>query len=84
MKGGWIILQDHLLNIDTTITGPHDSEVGPLDITAMGTEFKLYDDDNVLYYTGKMYQCEDDLAPLEDFGKPNAGCTKMKVDGEWV
>lgn len=84
MKGGWIILKDHLIDSDTTIMGPHDVEIGMIDIMAMGTKFELYDDGNILYYSGKMYKCEDEFAPLEDFGKPNAGCTRMKMNGEWI
>lgn len=22
--------------------------------------------------------------PLDDYGTPNAGCVKMKLDGEWL
>lgn len=84
MKGGWIVTYNHLDKLETSIMGPHDCQASPLDIMAMGDTFELYDDDNILYYTGKMYRCDDDLAPLDDFGKPNAGCTKMKVNGEWV
>lgn len=52
------------------------------------TEFKLYDDDNELYYTGWLK--DDDEALVQQFvlawAMADSGCTtiKVKVDGEWV
>lgn len=47
--------------------------------------FYMYDDDGELYYTGKLFWDGDDepgeeiiAAPLDDFGMPNAGCTRIK------
>ncbi|MDJ0463081.1 hypothetical protein [Streptomyces sp. H27-C3] len=48
-----------------------------------GRTFRMYDDDGVLNYTGRIVTAEDDeggevdFAPLDDFGKPNAGCTEI-------
>ena len=53
-----------------------------------GTHFKLYDDDGILYYTGKFYgdaDSEDAFQPL-DWATHNAGCTDIKyrqVDGTY-
>ena len=43
----------------------------------------MYDDDDNLYYEGTC--SELDLYPLDDYGMPNAGCTKIKylIDGKW-
>lgn len=41
-------------------------------------EFRMYDDDNELYYTGFLVG-PDLFAPLDDFGTPNAGATRIDV-----
>ena len=41
----------------------------------MDVAFKLYDDDDNLYYEGFMQ--EADFDPLDDFGMPNSGCTYL-------
>jgi hypothetical protein len=54
--------------------------------------FRMYDDDGILYYTGKLATYADKpsddalLAPLADFGKPNAGAVLIKYHGhsEWT
>jgi len=46
--------------------------------------FALYDDDEVLYYKGIIVGDYDGFEPLDDFGMPNAGCTGIKYDGEWL
>jgi hypothetical protein len=53
-----------------------------------GTPFRMYDDDNELYYEGFLFGNE--FGPLDDYGTPNAGCTRIDVfekkDGKegWV
>lgn len=50
------------------------------------TAFKMYDDDGILYYEGRMNQHCDGLEPLEDFGMPNAGAVTLRVlntQGKW-
>jgi hypothetical protein len=53
--------------------------------------FQMLDDDGELYYTGVRAgesQYDDGFEPLDDFGKPNAGCTEIRylntATGEWV
>lgn len=57
--------------------------------------FRMYDDDGEPYYDGLFLRsptstegCEDDFAPLEDFGMPNAGCTRIDywnaLAQEWI
>ena len=46
------------------------------------TRFRMYDDDNELYYEGILWDSTDgchDMAPLDDFGMPNAGCTRIDI-----
>ena len=44
-----------------------------------GKVFKMFDDDEILYYTGVMIEDEDSsgFEPLECFGMPNAGATSI-------
>ena len=60
-----------------------------------GIEFRLLDDDREVYYYGRRlehsdadatYPGEPELAPLFDFGMPNAGAViqqEKNKDGEW-
>ena len=50
-----------------------------------GDEFELYDDDDNLYYKGRLIGADaDGFEPLDDYGTPNAGCVKMKLGGAWL
>jgi hypothetical protein len=60
-----------------------------------GIEFRLLDDDRNVYYKGRRletsdadreYGGESELAPLDCFGAPNAGCTiqeELNKEGKW-
>jgi len=60
-----------------------------------GIEFQLKDDDGNLYYKGRRledsdadegYYAENELAPLDCFGRPNAGAVtqlEKNLKGEW-
>ena len=37
----------------------------------------MLDDDRTVYYEG--FLIGDEFAPLDDFGEPNAGCTRIQV-----
>lgn len=89
----WIIDKDHIKDADKPagtnanavgLTGPRNAVDTPP--TTWGKhQFKMYDDDNNLYYEGYLYfdpKFEDRepevwFFPLEDFGEPNAGCTSI-------
>lgn len=99
---GWIIDTDHLFNPE--LNGPGFSDeagtVGPWD--AVGNtkakladhytnrhQFRMYDDDGELYYTGTLFWNGDSepsedilIGPLEDYGMPNAGCTRITYTGK--
>ena len=47
--------------------------------------FRMYDDDGTLYYEGALVG-DDEFAPLDDFGEPNAGCTRIDIfeNGKWA
>lgn len=45
-----------------------------------GHMFLMYDDDDELYYEGLMLGDKDGMqgfAPLDDFGMPDSGCTRI-------
>lgn len=60
-----------------------------------GIPFRLLDDDRNVYYYGRRleesdadddYDAEPELAPLDCFGAPNAGCTiqeEKNAEGKW-
>lgn len=60
-----------------------------------GIRFRLLDDDREVYYEGRRleesdasvgYRGEDELAPLDNFGTPNAGCViqqELNKEGKW-
>lgn len=99
-KYGWIIDKDLIAdtsepaetNLNATgLTGPRD--ISP-EITARlkageGRKFRMKDDDGELYYEGRIVSeeegTEDDFGPLDDFGRPNAGCTSIEyyTDKGW-
>ncbi len=79
----WIITKDH-------ISDNHDDVgVGNKDVLANPNKqaFRMYDDDNELYYEGFLVSGggEDLFNPLDDFGMPNAGCTRIDIleNGRW-
>ena len=48
---------------------------------ALPHRFSLFDDDGECYYQGRTSD-DSSFAPLDDFGKPNAGCTEIRIDGK--
>jgi len=92
----WIIDTDHL-DPDPTEQGSDAGRMGPRDASAdllgrlanttEGFVFQMRDDDDELYYTGRILFTDSDeiawnsehaMAPLDDFGAPNAGCTDIE------
>lgn len=102
----WIIDRDHLSGPGGEFANPADDEAGvtgPSDAperllerlqlrSKPGQTFRLYDDDGILYYTGRVLFAEpgvtietaDERAafgPLWDFGTPNAGAVELRYFG---
>jgi len=67
----WIITTDHLDESANGVEGPHGLSIHADNQTL----FRMYDDDGILYYSGKIWGDFDGFEPLDDFGTPNAGCT---------
>lgn len=74
--------------------------IGPRDISpehqaalqrGTGRAFRMYDDDGELYYSGRIVGenaielGQDAFGPLDDYGRPNAGCTEIRYmeGGKW-
>ena len=84
-KYRWKITRDHLAEPgekdDVGREGPHNLDPA---LKSNPTPFTLYDDDGDGYYSGTLYGDFSGLEPLDDFGMGWAGCTGIKVRGEWV
>ena len=78
----WNIDKDHIEGTaDELSYGSIDT-----DTTAPGEQFRMFDDDGELYYSGSIWGDYDGFEPLDDFGMPSAGCTGIQYKndkGEW-
>jgi hypothetical protein len=89
---GWLIDESYIE--EDTFGKPTTIEVfGPSGIShenveslkrGEGASFELYDDDDILYYKGRIIGSFSGLEPMEDFGMPNAGAVHTKMDGEYI
>lgn len=90
----WVITRDHLaegsnMENESGTMGPQgisEAQKRAL-IAGEGEEFRLYDDDDYLYYSGRVIGEMDMGDPLLDFGAPNAGAAYMSMrsaEGEWI
>lgn len=84
----WTITKDLIAEADAKpgtnrnavgIVGPRNAKLTADEIKNHpdAVQFRMYDDDNELYYEG--YLIGDEFAPLDAFGTPNAGCTRIDV-----
>lgn len=92
----WTITRDHLADPQAQpgtnanavgLVGPRGATLTADEIVVnpKAVAFRLYDDDRVICYQGYLLG-EDEFAPQDDFGEPNAGCTHTEIkgaDGEW-
>ena len=86
MNGSFVITEDHLDGVEEYSEGLATPET----VKSKGQQFRLLDDDGILYYSGVCLHggSEDAVfAPL-DWGMANAGCTEIQylsLSGEkWV
>jgi hypothetical protein len=85
---GWLITEDLLaaqygdLSNESGVCGPNgiDPAVRAKLDAGSGLRFRMYDDEE-LYYEGRYLHLDfpevPDFEPLDDFGMPNAGCTRI-------
>lgn len=86
MKYAWIIDIANPEDRDADGTkGPAgiDPELEKLLDEGGGLPFKMYDDDDNLYYCGRLVgEDATGFEPLDDFGTPNAGASYIKLYNE--
>ena len=78
----WTITEDKIDNGERVGTvGPKGADLSHQAIKNHPERkaFKMYDDDGNHYYSGFYVGPDDEslFAPLDDFGKPNSGCTEI-------
>ncbi len=82
----WLVTKDHI-NHDEQWN--REGTMGPRSITpeqrqmleaGHGSLWKTWDDDDILYYEGRIVGDFDGHEPLDDFAKPDAGAVKIKVE----
>ena len=85
----WVITRDHLEHTNERIIGPHNATEEQLEILAHPhrtinrnklIRFRIYDDDGELYFSGYFLgdsESEDAFGPLDDFGAPDSGATRI-------
>ena len=83
-KYAWVVDIDHVMDgEDNGVTGPRNAP--PDLITKLeegaGQTWQAYDDDENLYYTGRIVGQYDGDEPLRDFARPNAGATSIRIKG---
>jgi hypothetical protein len=80
---GWIITADVLEGTTVNITGPRD--ITPAHEAQLaageGAQFRMKDDDGEIYFVGRFVgdaNSEDAFGPLDDYGRPDSGCTSIE------
>lgn len=73
------------------VCGPSDATDAQIErARSEGKAFRMYDDDGILYYSGRCWTAEPDseelFGPLDDYGMPNAGAVviKYREGNRWV
>lgn len=77
----WIITKDHCTDeyCPRDDAGRRSMNYDEAKAASLVYRFRMYDDDDILYYEGLSDNCDSERAfgPLDNFGKPNAGCTSI-------
>lgn len=90
----WMITEDRISQGDQKTRigtiGPRGTGLCAADFAnQQTTRFRLKDDDGQTYYEGVFvgdHTSEEAFGPLDDFGTPDAGCTRLEYrypDGRW-
>lgn len=68
------------------VVGPRGATLTSAEIVAHpeAKRFRLCDDDGGIFYEGSLVG-DDEFAPMDDFGEPNAGATTTQIfeNGKW-
>jgi len=76
MINHWIVLVDNTESNNESVEIKSCQYPEELKYENLPVQFRMYDDDGNLYYSGRMKI--EDFDPLDDYGMPNAGCTYLK------
>lgn len=78
IEGGWVITKSHNC-CEGDNPDANGDQMMQLKMLMYVNAFRLRDDDGELYYSGYAREdMEDEFAPLDDYGLPNAGCTTIE------
>lgn len=89
---GWLITKEtasHGTGAKSRVgwTGPRNTTMTPDQIRTHPDkkEFRMLDDDGEVYYEGILAGDAEGFEPLDDLGRPDAGCTIIQFmeDGVW-
>lgn len=83
-KNGWIITFDE--GVCNDCDNATEEQMKVIIADGFTQPFRLLDDDEIPYYVGHCKpDMDDEFAPLEDWGMPNAGCTMIQhqVGDNW-
>jgi hypothetical protein len=84
---GWVVDKDHLDNKDVSVLGPRgiSKKLESALMAGEGKAFRMFDDDNELYFSGRIIGDFDGFEPLDDYGEPGFGCTDIRYieNGNW-
>jgi len=88
----WIITDDYQDGAAKGVIGPRGAKLTKEEIEnhKEKMQFRMFDADNIEYYQGWLviedgFRDDRMFAPLDDFGKGNAGCVRLDfyLDGRW-
>lgn len=69
------------------LSGPRQHRIDKHEILKKGETFKIYDDDGIWYYSGKIVGDYEGFEPLDDYGEGGLGATGIKYrnkkTGKW-
>ena len=87
-KYRWKIVKDHIGGGSEGTEGPANAPDEDLldEPNYEEEDFRLLDDDEIVYYTGRIWGDYDGFEPLDEFGSPNAGAVAIQYKddkGEW-
>jgi hypothetical protein len=80
MKGSWVVTVDRIGDGEAIgVHGPSDTELSGSEVRRHPDRkrFRMLDDDGEVYYQGFLVG-GDGFEPLDDYGRPNAGCTEIQ------
>jgi hypothetical protein len=84
----WVITRDLLFEENALLSDKSEAGAKSKDFKAADKafyEFRLLDDDGIVYYHGLSDSCDDNAFEPLDYYMAHSGCTEIqyKVNGQW-